>query len=50
MLLIIKLYGIDKENREWFEKDGHIVRVAQMKIKIQYDNIKEYTVEKWFEI
>lgn len=23
------VYGIDKENREWFEKDGHsIARVA----------------------
>lgn len=44
------LYGIDKENREWFEKDGHsIVRVAPNENKIQYDNIKEYTVEKWFE-
>ena len=44
------LYGIDKENREWFEKDGHsIVRVAPNDNKIQYNNIKEYTVEKWFE-
>jgi superfamily I DNA and/or RNA helicase len=44
------LDGIDRENREWFEKDGHtIVRVAPNENKIQYDNIKEFTVEKWFE-
>jgi len=44
------LDGIDRENREWFEKDGHsIVRVAPNEDKIQYDNIKEFTIEKWFE-
>jgi len=44
------LDGIDRENREWFEKDGHsIVRVAPNEDKIQYENIKEYTVEKWFD-
>ena len=44
------LNGIDRENREWFEKDGHtIVRIAPNENKIQYENIKEYTVEKWFE-
>ena len=44
------LDGIDRENREWFEKDGHsIVRVAPNENKIQYDNIKEFTVEKWFD-
>lgn len=26
-----------------------LLELHQMKIKIQYDNIKEYTVEKWFE-
>jgi len=44
------LDGIDRENREWFEKDGHsIVRIAPNEDKIQYENIKEFTVEKWFE-
>ncbi|MGD9554491.1 MAG: AAA domain-containing protein [Candidatus Altimarinota bacterium] len=44
------LDGIDRENAEWFEKEGHsIVRVAPNEDKIQYDNIKEFTVEKWFE-
>jgi superfamily I DNA and/or RNA helicase len=44
------LDGIDKENREWFEKDGHsIIRVAPNEDKIQYDNIKGFTVEKWFD-
>jgi len=44
------LDGIDRENREWFEKDGlSIIRVAPNEDKIQYDNIKEYTVQKWFE-
>ena len=44
------LDGIDRENRDWFKKNGHsIVRVAPNEDKIQYDNIKEFTVEKWFE-
>jgi len=44
------LDGIDKENKEWFTKEGHtIIRVAPNENKIQYDNIKEFTVEKWFE-
>jgi len=44
------LDGIDRENREWFEKEGlSIVRVAPNENKIQYDNIKEFTVEKWFD-
>jgi len=44
------LDGIDRENREWFEKEGlSIVRVAPNEDKIQYKNIKEYTVQKWFE-
>ncbi|MBT5491083.1 AAA family ATPase [bacterium] len=44
------LDGIDRENREWFEKDGHtIVRIAPNENKIQYENIKEFTVENWFE-
>lgn len=44
------LDGIDKENREWFKKDGHsIIRVAPNEDKIQYKNIKEFTVQKWFD-
>lgn len=44
------LDGIDRENEKWFEKDGHsIVRVAPNEDKIQYDNIKEFTIEKWFD-
>ncbi len=44
------LDGIDRENREWFEKDGHsIIRIAPNEDKIQYENIKEFTVERWFE-
>jgi len=44
------LDGIDRENRKWFERDGlSIVRVAPNEDKIQYENIKEYTVQKWFE-
>ena len=44
------LDGIDKENVEWFEQEGHsIVRIAPNEDKIQYDNIKGYTIEKWFE-
>jgi len=44
------LDGIDRENKEWFERDGlSIVRVAPNEDKIQYENIKEYTVQKWFE-
>jgi len=44
------LDGIDRENKEWFKKDGHsIVRIAPNEDKIQYDNIKEFTIEKWFE-
>lgn len=44
------LDGIDRENKEWFTQEGHsIVRVASNEDKIQYDNIKEYTIEKWFD-
>ena len=44
------LDGIDRENKEWFKKEGHsIIRVAPNENKIQYENIKQYTVEKWFE-
>ena len=44
------LDGIDRENKEWFSKEGHsIIRVAPNENKIQYENIKQYTVEKWFE-
>jgi superfamily I DNA and/or RNA helicase len=44
------LDGINRENREWFEKDGHsIIRVAPNEDKIQYNNIKEFTVQKWFD-
>jgi len=44
------LDGIDRENREWFDRDGYsIIRVAPNEDKIQYENIKEYTVEKWFD-
>jgi superfamily I DNA and/or RNA helicase len=44
------LNGIDRDNREWFQRDGYsIIRIAPNENKIQYDNIKEFTVEKWFE-
>jgi superfamily I DNA and/or RNA helicase len=44
------LDGVDREHRVWFEKEGlSIVRVAPNENKIQYDNIKEFTIEKWFD-
>jgi len=44
------LDGIDRENKEWFKKEGlSIVRVAPNEDRVQYENIKEYTVQKWFE-
>ncbi|ACU89390.1 AAA domain-containing protein [Desulfomicrobium baculatum] len=43
------LDGIDRENREWFAQEGYsIIRVAPNEDKIQYENIKKYTVENWF--
>ncbi|MBL0708251.1 MAG: AAA family ATPase [Sulfurimonas sp.] len=44
------LDGIDRENKEWFKRDGHsMVRIATDVDKIQYDNIKELSLQKWFE-
>lgn len=44
------LSGIYTENIELFEEQGHtLVRVAPNEDKIQYEEIKEFTVERWFE-
>jgi len=44
------LNGVYQENRDLFEQEGHsLVRVAPNENKIQYDEIKELTIEKWFE-
>ena len=44
------LSGIYTENIELFRDQGHtIVRVAPNEDKIQYEEIKEFTVERWFE-
>ncbi|WP_367109150.1 AAA domain-containing protein [uncultured Psychrobacter sp.] len=44
------LSGIYIENIELFEEHGHtLVRVAPNEDKIQYEEIKKFTVERWFE-
>ena len=44
------LSGIYTENKELFDEEEHtIVRVAPNEDKVQYDEIKKFTVERWFE-
>lgn len=44
------LDGLQRQNDDWFNHEGHtMIRIAPNENKIQYDTIKELTLQRWFE-